>query len=101
MANWPRSIKPEDRIKYLIQARSDLGILAWYDNDDGVVVAVIGGERIWASREGQVVEAWYASNMSPEQLIGEFDDLWEAQKALYDHLVVTHAISQAWEDVAT
>lgn len=102
MGDWPRSIRPEDRVKYLIQARADLGLFRWYADSKHEWVAVTDrSDRVWIIKEADVLEAWHSSDMSPERLVGEFDDLREAQKALIDHLVVLHAISQSWEDVAT
>lgn len=95
MANWPREIKPEDRVKYLIQARADLNI-EW--GADGLAGVTDRDERLWVA--GQY-EAWYATDHSPEFLVGEYDDVRTAKKALHDHVVVVWAVAQAWEDVAT
>lgn len=103
MADWPRSIKPEDRIKYLIQARADL-VIEWEHSpmDQGIVMAVTDrNERCWVDGKEESYEAWYATDFHPEVLIGEFPNAIDARKALIDHLVVTWAVTQAWEDVAS
>lgn len=103
MANWPRSIRPEDRIKYLIQARADL-VVEWEHSptDLGLVMTVTEkNERCWVDSNEGSYEAWYASDHQPEFLVGEFDNAFEARKALLDHVVVIWAVDQAWEDVAS
>lgn len=102
MADWPRAIKPEDRVKYLIQARADLNI-EW----DEYELAGVGndGERVWINidlgHNEDTFRAMYATDQSPEVLIGEFSTPKEAKKALHDHLVLRRAVAQAWEDVAS
>ncbi len=101
MADWPRAIKPEDRVKYLIQARQDIGLIDW-DAGHGGLVAITDQEgRAWITESDGVYESRYATDHSPEILVGEYATLVEAQKAIKDHLVVTQAVQQAWEDVAT
>lgn len=101
MADWPRAIKPEDRVKYLIQARADLSI-EW---DEYGLAGVEDEERVWIDidlgREEDTFRAMYATDRSPEILIGEFSSPKEAKKALHDHLVLQRAVAQAWEDVAS
>lgn len=81
MADWPRSIQPEDRVKYLIQARADLRA-----ND--IEGTITGEDGNWAVHHNEL-------------LIGEFDTKKEAYKALFDHVVLASAVAQAWEDVAS
>lgn len=101
MADWPRAIKPEDRVKYLIQARQDVGLIDWDAGHGGLRAVTDQEERAWITRTDDVYEAWYATDYSPEVLVGEYATLIEAQKAIKDHLVVTQAVQQAWEDVAS
>lgn len=81
MADWPRSIKPEDRIKYLINARAE------------VLEMAIDGRL-------EVVKGVYSAYRG-DKLIGEFDTFEEGTKAIRDDMVVERAVQQAWEDVAT
>ncbi len=106
MADWPRAIKPEDRIKYLVEAREQFReSVNWMMGGgefDGEVMAVTEREeKLWVERDNGVFRAMYASNSTPEFLVGEFDRSYDARKALTDHVVVIWAVTQAWEDVAS
>lgn len=81
MADWPREIKPEDRIRYLVMAREEIlrhGVKGQIRSQGGVFMAMVG-----------------------DHLVGEFDTIGDAEKALIDYEVVTGAVQQAWEDLAS
>ena len=105
MISWPRTIKPEDRIKYLVQARHDFKDTAsWKRDSDGSLVCVtVESEFLSVTPVNGSYQAHYShlSDMEEEFLVGEYDTAQEAKKALTDHTVVIWASRQAWEDVAT
>jgi hypothetical protein len=98
MTDWPRSIQPEDRIKYLINARAEY--LAEF-NWEGTIGVTAKLERLWIIEENGSYMAMFADDYHPEVLVGEFETIREAKKALIDFVVVAWAIEQAWEDVAS
>lgn len=104
MADWPRAIRPEDRIRYLVEARSAFreGVDWLGDITTGEIQAITErDERLWIEQDNGVFRALYATDYSPEFLVGEFAKAFDAKKALVDHVVVIWAVTQAWEDVAS
>lgn len=102
MAEWPRAISPEDRIKYLIQARHDFKEdVRWDRVGDQYDGSTTHGEYLYVDKQedGQ----WRASYLigSEAEDLGLFPDANEATKAIIDHCVVVWAVLQAWEDVAS
>lgn len=81
MAEWPREIRPEDRVTYLVNARTEV-LNQHHDGEIHVVNGVFSAYR-------------------KSLLLGEFDTTDEALKAIRDDMVVESAIRQAWEDLAT
>lgn len=101
MADWPRAISPENRIKYLVQARHDF--------KEDTQWSLIEGRHTAATADGEYLEITkspdgYEGTCSVDGHIeyeGTFQSAQEARKALVDHVVVKWAVLQAWEDVAS
>lgn len=101
MADWPRAIQPEDRIKYLVNARAEFGEeVTWSKEDGGIRAATPREEYLWTDRVESGHEAWFTTEHQEPHLVGEFQTLYEAKRALVDHVVVRWAVAQAWGDVA-
>jgi hypothetical protein len=103
MSDWPRAISPEDRVKYLIEARHLFKeSVDWIREKDGVLHgSTYDEENLLIAPEGENMNAYYQMGDGDSVLVGEYETAWDARKALTDHAVVKMAIRQAWADVAT
>ncbi len=106
MADWPREIKPEDRIKYLIQARADFRDEVEWTRDGAMsdyFALTPQEEALSVHPKGEGWNAVYSfiGDTEDRELvdIGNFPTAMVARKALSDHVVVIWAVRQAWEDV--
>ncbi len=114
MADWPREIKPEDRIKYLIQARADFRDQVEWTKAKKDYFALTPQEEALSILPHYVTapdgEPWlrgwdaFYSSISDEdnrelEEIGNFPSAMAARKGLSDYVVVVWAVRQAWEDV--
>ena len=105
MADWPREIRPEDRIKYLIQARADFrDQVEWIKGHALDFFALTPQEEaLSVHSQGHGWDAVYSfigdtDDRKLEEL-GNFPSSIEARKILTDYVVVVWAVRQAWEDV--
>ncbi len=103
MADWPRAISPEDRVKYLIEARHTFKeTVEWKrDKDDNFRASTYDEEYLSITPIENGYAAYYQMGEEEDFLVGEFATSWDARKALTDHAVVNIAVRQAWEDLAT
>lgn len=101
MAEWPRTIQPEHRVKYLVEARERFREeITWQREgaevrgsgfDEDVLIIPLPRDK-W--------EAFYM-NETTNISLGIFDTIPMARKEVTDYVVVRWAVQQAWEDVAT
>ncbi len=105
MADWPREIKPEDRIKYLIQARADFrDEVEWGKDQEGDYFAFTTQEEalsVHPQDEGWAAVYSFIGDTDDRNMeeLGNFPSAIVARKVLTDHTVVVWAVRQAWEDV--
>ncbi len=106
MADWPREIRPEDRIKYLIQARVDFRDQVEWTRDGPMsdYFALTPQEEalsVYPKGDGWAAVYSFIGDTDDRELneLGNFPTAIAARKAVADFAVVIWAVRQAWEDV--
>lgn len=103
MADWPRSVNAEYRIKYLIQARHDFKAEAqWAEDIDGWT-GFTNELMLLVNRSDDGYIAFALDRLDNREVarIDKCFNANEARNALSDAVIVEWAVLQAWADVAS